>query len=96
MFVDSDDLVADDFCKDAYQCAIQNHADLVMFNYQLVRNQKILPVSPATAAEVHKTCEKAIDLLFTKVQNYSWNKLYRKELFNSILYYSRKDPIIKA
>ena len=86
MFVDSDDWVADDFCKDAYQCAVQNNADLVMFNHQQVRNRKILPVSPATAAEGHKTREEAIDLLFTKVQNYSWNKLYRKELFNGVLF----------
>ena len=86
MFVDSDDWVADDFCKDAYQCAVQNNADLVMFNHQQVRNRKILPVSPATAAEGHKTREEAIDLLFTSVQNYSWNKLYRKELFNGVLF----------
>ena len=86
MFVDSDDWVADDFCKDAYQCAVQNNADLVMFNYQHVKDSKILPVAPATEAESHKTREEAIDLLFTTVQNYSWNKLYRKELFNGVLF----------
>ena len=86
MFVDSDDWVADDFCKDAYQCAMQNHADLVMFNFQFVKDSKKLPASSETVPEGFKTRDEAIDLLFTKVKNYAWNKLYRKELFNGVLY----------
>ncbi|MBQ5521678.1 MAG: glycosyltransferase family 2 protein, partial [Oscillospiraceae bacterium] len=37
MFVDGDDWVHEDFCKAAYECAQQHHADLVMFNYVHVR-----------------------------------------------------------
>ena len=86
MFVDSDDWVADDYCREAYQCAISNNADLVMFDFQSVKNSEIVPRRTETVLEGRKTCEEAIDLLFTNVQNYAWNKLYRKELFNNILY----------
>ena len=86
MFVDSDDWVSNDFCKDAYQCAIQNNADLVMFNFEYVKDSKELPQTDETVLEGHKNHEEAIDLLFTNVKNYAWNKLYRKELFNGVLY----------
>ncbi len=32
MFVDSDDYVHEDFCRLPYKCAVQQHADLVLFN----------------------------------------------------------------
>ena len=86
MFVDSDDWVADDFCREAYKCAVQNDADLVMFDYQSVKDSAPVPRRTESVSEGRKTCEEAIDLLFTNVQNYAWNKLYRKELFNDILY----------
>lgn len=86
MFVDSDDWVSVDFCREAYQCAIQNNADLVMFDYQSVKDSKPVPRRTESVPEGRKNCEEAIDLLFTNVQNYAWNKLYRKELFNEILY----------
>ncbi len=94
MFVDSDDWVSADFCRDAYQCAVQNNADLVMFNFQYVEDSEKLPPAGTTVTEGHKTHEEAIDLLFTNVKNYAWNKLYRKELFNGVLYpegYSYED-----
>ena len=86
MFVDSDDWVHDDYCRDAYHCAMQNHADLVMFNFNYVENSKELPPADKTVSKGFKTHKEAIDLLFTNVKNYAWNKLYRKELFNGVLY----------
>ena len=86
MFVDSDDWVHDDFCRDAFQCAMLNHADLVMFDYQCVKESEIIQKNTKPFAITHVTREEAIDLLFTKVQNYSWNKLYHKSLFNGINY----------
>lgn len=87
MFVDSDDWVSEDYCKDTYQCAIHNNADLVMFNYQFVKDSNKLPLSKETVLEGRKTRDEAIDLLFiNNVKDYAWNKLYRKELFNGVLY----------
>ena len=86
MFVDSDDWVADDFCKDAYQCAVQNNADLVMFGFQYVSDSKTPAMPDKPFSIIHKNCNEAIDLLFTEVKNFAWNKLYRKELFNGVSY----------
>lgn len=86
MFVDSDDWVHDDYCRDAYQCAIQNHADLVMFDFQYVSDSKTPAVPDKPFSIIHKTRNEAIDLLFTEVKNYAWNKLYRKELFDGVLF----------
>ena len=86
MFVDSDDWVDNNYCKDAYQCAIRNNADLVMFNFHNIKDGKEHPGAATTVPEGFKTRNEAIDLLFTIVQNYAWNKLYRKELFNGVLY----------
>ena len=86
MFVDSDDWVAEDYCRDAYQCALQNNADLVMFDFQYVKLSKIIPKSTEPFQKKSITREEAIDLLFTKVKNFSCNKLYRKELFSGVSY----------
>lgn len=86
MFVDSDDRVHDDYCRDTYQCAIQNHADLVMFDFQYVSDSKTPAVPDKPFSIIHKTRNEAIDLLFTEVKNYAWNKLYRKELFDGVSY----------
>ena len=46
----------------------------------------MIPAATETIPEGPKTHDEAIDLLFTKVKNYSGNKLYRKELFTGVLY----------
>ena len=94
MFVDSDDWVSEDFCRDAYQCVIQYNADLVMFNYKYIKESKAFPKSTEPFLKTCLTREKAIDLLFTEVKNYAWNKLYHKKLFNGVFYpegYSYED-----
>lgn len=88
MFVDSDDWVHVDFCKAAYESAIQYQADLVMFRYQKVTNQQC-PIKNDTKNHLssgYKTRLEAMDLLFNTVDSAAWNKLYRKELFNTISY----------
>lgn len=90
MFVDSDDYVHKDFCKLAYECAVQNTADLVLFECKLLKpseifvscddNKDFLPV-------VSKTQTEALELTYGgSVGAMAWNKLYRKRLFNDISY----------
>ena len=38
MFVDSDDWVHKDYCKEAYECAIDYQADLVLFRFQRIKD----------------------------------------------------------
>ena len=102
MFVDSDDWVHEDFCKDSYECAAHYQADLVMFRYQYIKNDKYtkgkspnrtpLPchaqnTTPTSpAASGYKIQSEAIDLLQNVVGQFAWNKLYRKKTFHGISY----------
>ena len=93
MFVDSDDFVHPDFCKDAYACALRQQADLVIFRYENVEKTECFQMevteSEVTSASGYKTQTEALDLLLdgrTGVGQTAWNKLYRKELFRTISY----------
>lgn len=91
MFVDSDDFVEKDFCKSAYECAILNNADMVMFNYRNITNSDVNKTNYNTSSEssdYYKLSQtEAIDLLFSKkVDQMAWNKLYKKALFQNISY----------
>lgn len=80
MFVDADDWVAPKFCNIPYQAALENDADLVIFQAYEVReithwkSRKTLPlegiVDPETATKYGETT--------------AWNKLYKRELFRKI------------
>ena len=91
MFADSDDWVHEDFCKDAYECAVHNQADLVMFGYQqiIMDNNSVIDGHYsflATVREGHKTREEAIDMAIITIGMVPWNKLYHKSLFKGIYY----------
>lgn len=91
MFVDSDDWVHEDFCKDAYECAVHYHVDLVMFRFQHVKKTFISLIENyisrnSLISSRYITQIEAIDLLQTFVGGYTWNKLYRKELFNGVTF----------
>ena len=85
MFVDSDDYVHEDFCRLPYECAVKYHADLVMFGYIVIPLQgsetTIISVSSG-----FKTRDEAIEFTFRGYGMVPVNKLYRKGLFNGILY----------
>ena len=89
MFIDSDDWVHVDFCKLPYECALQHHADLVLFGRYYVDKdglQRNIPKQENIVAGI-KTQLETIDLLLTNaVGNYAWNKLYKKALFHAISY----------
>jgi len=92
MFVDSDDWVSADYCKVAYQCAIENNADMVMFQLQRVREYSFLGMKyehnavRSNVPEGLKTREEALDLLLFNIGQGACNKLYRKSLFRNILF----------
>ena len=86
MFADSDDWVHEDFCKDAYECAIKYKADVVKFGLQQVMPHKLFGLQYKkinTLQEGYITREELIDHL---VQNgsYSCDKLFCKVLFDTI------------
>lgn len=90
MFVDSDDWVHEDFCKEPYDCAVSNQADLVLFNYSIIKKckffKKYIRKDYKLLFDGHKTQCEAIELLLKRLDFSSWNKLYRKDLFKDISY----------
>ena len=87
MFVDSDDWVRSDFCRTAYSCAIKNNSDLVMFCHKVVRSPFEATYGRRTdLTEGNKTWQEAVDLLLGSVNVYSWNKIYKRSLFEGIRY----------
>ena len=90
MFVDSDDYVHKDFCKLAYECAVQNTADLVLFECKVLKPSEIFVSCDDNndfLSAVSKTRTEALELTYGgSVGAMAWNKLYRKRLFNDISY----------
>ena len=88
MFVDSDDWVHEDFCKEAYECAVYNQADLVMFRFQSKNSYLRFGWKDSNLMQNGiKTRLEAMELIETSRKGVGpavWNKLYRKELFQNI------------
>lgn len=81
MFVDSDDWVDSGFCKIAYNAAIDNKADLVAFQHCTVKRGKTKQDNKyyPTGIVGTETALKYAGLV-------AWNKLYKRELFETIHY----------
>lgn len=80
MFVDSDDYVEDIFCEVPYKSAIENHADLVIYEYINERGLKKKKKAEAPTGLVDEITAHEFGRVAV------WNKLYKKALFNSIHY----------
>ena len=91
MFVDSDDWVHEDFCKDAYECVVKHETDIVVFYYDCIgfpntsykRQLDVsrIPKGKKTRLEATHFLLKGIPATWA-----SWNKLYRKELFKNVCF----------
>ena len=90
MFVDSDDWVHEDFCKDPYECAIKYQVDLVMFQRRHIKKaERFKPDNNYMENFVpsgYKTRLEAMDLLHYVAGVGAWSKLYRKELFKDVTF----------
>lgn len=82
MFVDSDDWVDERFCEIPYKTAVRENADLVVFQYFIVkhgraRNPKKKNIKAGVIDEM---------VAYEYAGPFAWNKLYKKVLFESIRY----------
>lgn len=81
MLVDSDDWVNPDFCRIPYEAAIENDADIVVFQYCITTKSGRIKTKKRILDGIISN-EIAVDV----GESYTWNKLYKKELFDSIRY----------
>ncbi len=82
MFIDSDDSVHPDFCKAAYECAIQHHADLVMFSHLDIFDDK--EIEYRYSKDGSKTQHEMIDFVFKPYGTVIWDKIYLRQLFDEV------------
>ena len=83
MFVDSDDTVNQDFCRIPYEIAEANHAEIVVFCYNFLSNEKKCIYGPSCSTVGKKTSDEVLYLL-EDVEIFMWNKLYARHLFSGI------------
>lgn len=87
-FIDSDDYVDLDYVETLYNLVKKYNADISCVNYKRVLDNGDL-IDKISTNEVYEfTPKDAIEnmLYMTKVSNSAWGKLYKRELFNNILY----------
>lgn len=82
MFVDGDDYVTPDFCLRPYTAAIEGKADLVIFHNCVVKKGRICKKNRRNVPTGVITTETAI----RGDGDVSWNKLYKRDLFDDIRY----------
>lgn len=78
-FVDSDDVLAPQYCEALYQKAENTGADLVVSEYwiQFEQSKRIIPTTLLAQQEADKT-SLIESLLHGEITGFSWNKLYRR------------------
>lgn len=88
MFVDSDDIIHDDYCKAACNCAERFHADLVMFSHLRIKKdreeEKGFTHEYRYSSDGYKTQRELMDIMFEDEGTATWNKLYQKSLFEKV------------
>lgn len=84
-FVDGDDFVDPDFYQTLYDLAEGYEADIAMVSYRKIDKNMIMSKDASENISVMGREEAVKELLIDgKVQNYVWNKLYRRDLFHDI------------
>jgi len=83
LFVDADDYLSPACCMRAYGCAKENGADIVMFGYERIGKENYV-FMPYSAPDGEVTRDEALFLLGGDKGFYTWNKLYRRSLFQSV------------
>ena len=92
LFVDSDDWVHEDFCKDAYECVIMHEADIVIFCYERIGFPNTSSKRQSAVSQIPKGKKTGLEAIHFLLKGNgpatwtTWNKLYRKELFKTVFF----------
>ncbi len=83
-FIDSDDYIDTDTIEIIHDLAIGHNADIVCFSHYILNNENLYCEYDSTTKEL--TSMEAIKkvILDDKIRNYTWEKLWKRELFNNI------------
>lgn len=83
-FIDSDDYVKKDMLETIHSIAEKYSADVVSFAHYILNNDKVI-CDYSNEEKVFDSISAIKELLLDdKIRNYSWEKLWKRELFNDI------------
>lgn len=85
-FIDSDDYIEEDMFEVLYNLMVENEADISMVAFTKVVDGKVMNTINFTGETIiYNKFEAMKELLLDgKIKNYSWNKLFKKELFEGV------------
>lgn len=87
LFVDSDDYIDYELCEKVHDCAVKNKADIVMFGFTKFKDGEQIKCSVVESVSRLLNKDEAMGLLSDpNIGNFSWNKFYKRSLFNDIKY----------
>lgn len=86
-FIDSDDYVSPDFLEVLYRLANQNNADISVCEAVIVKEDQNAQFNNIEKYELMDKNLALVEMIyFRKFSVNTWNKLYKKELFDEILF----------
>ena len=84
-FVDSDDYIEPDLCARVLAYFDKNDVDIVTFDAHIVDEEGRLLGSSENVKDGVISCDEALLLLMQgKINNYAWNKMYKRQVFDDI------------
>ncbi|MDP4142966.1 MAG: glycosyltransferase [Bacillota bacterium] len=86
-FVDSDDWIEKDMYESLYNAMLKYDADVTICGRFVVKRDEITAISDSEEVQVFNRFEALYELILddiNKINNFAWDKLYKKELFKDI------------
>ncbi|MBR2289251.1 MAG: glycosyltransferase family 2 protein [Clostridia bacterium] len=91
-FVDSDDYIAEDMFETLVNLLEENDADISIVSFYEYYNGILLGVRKNEEKEIMSKTEAIKELLIDrKIQSYTWNKLFKRELFDGLQFPTGKN-----
>ena len=91
-FVDADDYIEKDMFECLYKLCTENKAQISIVSYYEYYNGKLISVRKNDKLEKFNKTEAIKELLIdSKIQSYAWNKLFKRELFDGIIFPTNKN-----
>ena len=87
LFIDSDDFIDKTAIEKALTVAEKTSADIVCFGvFRITENKEIIEATEKIKNNTVSRQEALLDLCQGNVHDYSWNKLYRRKVFEGVYY----------
>lgn len=86
-WVDPDDFVSDEWYTNVEECIKQTDCDILIFDYKIIKNNKILDKKYKNKSGKINTKEFLYDIVDDqKIQSQLWQKVFKRELFDGIVF----------